>query len=255
MKKIFLILIILSQTALSYDLNSIPKEKAVWQNFPINLNHQVSLIVGFGSVNSYLCLFNSTEYKNVIYKGGAQWMGASVDNLSGTMFVNTSNIPSLTWLENVETINSYYRYNSKWKVLRDHLGYPGSKPPWGNLMSINLNTGETNWKVPFGEYESLSKQGIPITGTINFGGVVGTRGGLVFATGTLDNKVRAFDSDNGEELWSYKMKFLGSSPPSIFQHENEQYVVVVSTGSSTINAQFPDQTELGNLVYVFKLKS
>ena len=36
------------------------------------------------------------------------------------------------------------------------------KPPWGNLMSINLNTGETNWKVPFGEYESLSKQGIQL---------------------------------------------------------------------------------------------
>lgn len=197
---------------------------------------------------------NSTKYKNIIYKGGAQWMGASVDNTSGTMFVNTSSIPSFTWIEKIKSINSYYRYNSKWKVLRDQQGYPGSKPPWGNLISINLNTGKTNWKIPFGEYESLSNQGIPTTGTINFGGVTATAGGLVFATGTLDNKLRAFDSDNGKELWNYKMKFLGSSPPTIFEYENKQYIVVVSTGSSTINAQFPDQTELGNLVYAFKLR-
>lgn len=197
---------------------------------------------------------NSTKYKNIIYKGGAQWMGASVDNTSGTMFVNTSSIPSFTWIEKIKSINSYYRYNSKWEVLRDQLGYPGSKPPWGNLISINLNTGKTNWKIPFGEYESLSNQGIPTTGTINFGGVTATAGGLVFATGTLDNKIRAFDSDNGKELWNFKMKFLGSSPPTIFEYENKQYIVVVSTGSSTINAQFADQTELGNLVYAFKLR-
>ena len=64
MKKIFLTLIFFSQITFSYDLNSISKQKPVWQNFPIDLNHQVSLIVGFGNVNSYLCLFNSTEYKD-----------------------------------------------------------------------------------------------------------------------------------------------------------------------------------------------
>ena len=64
MKKILITLIFFSQISLSYDLNSISKQKPVWQNFPIDLNHQVSLIVGFGNVNAYLCLFNSTEYKN-----------------------------------------------------------------------------------------------------------------------------------------------------------------------------------------------
>ena len=64
MKKILISLIFFSHITLSYDLNSISKQKPVWQNFPIDLNHQVSLIVGFGNVNAYLCLFNSTEYKN-----------------------------------------------------------------------------------------------------------------------------------------------------------------------------------------------
>ena len=68
-----------------------------------------------------------------------------------------------------------------------------------------------------GEYEELSKEGIPKTGTYNFGGVTGTAGGLLFATGALDNKVSAFDSSNGKELWSFKMSTSEkSNPPTKF---------------------------------------
>ena len=64
MKKILITLIFFSQIALSYDVNSISRLKDVWQNFPIELNHQVSLIVGFGDVNGYLCLYDKTNYRD-----------------------------------------------------------------------------------------------------------------------------------------------------------------------------------------------
>ena len=64
MKNLFLSIIILSQTAFSYDLNSISKDKAVWTDPVINLNHQFELMVGFGRATDYLCLFRATEYKN-----------------------------------------------------------------------------------------------------------------------------------------------------------------------------------------------
>ena len=197
---------------------------------------------------------NSTNHKILVYKGGAQWMGASVDNNTGTMFVNSSSVPSITWLEKIEKNNSYYRYDSKTEVLKDQYGYPGTKPPWGVLASINLNNGKTNWKVPFGEFKKLKKEGIPVTGSINYGGVTATDGGLVFATGTIDNKIRAFNSENGVELWNYEMKYLGSSPPSIFEFNNEQYIVVVSTGQYSVKSRFPEHTEFGDMVYAFKLK-
>ena len=197
---------------------------------------------------------NSINKKNIVYKGGAQWMGASVDHLSGTMFVNSSDIPSFLWLEKAKSKNSYYRYSSNFEIIKDQFGYPGSKPPWGNLTSINLNNGKINWRIPFGEYEELTKKNIPLTGTVNFGGVTATAGNLVFATGTVDNKVRAYRATDGKELWSYKMKYLGSSPPTIFEYNNDQYILVVATGSQTIKSQFPDQTEFGDMMYVFKLK-
>ncbi len=197
---------------------------------------------------------NSINKKNIVYKGGAQWMGASVDHLTGTMFVNSSDIPSFLWLEKAKSKNSYYRYSSNFEIIKDQFGYPGSKPPWGNLTSINLNNGKINWRIPFGEYEELTKKNIPLTGTVNFGGVTATAGNLVFATGTVDNKVRAYRATDGKELWSYKMKYLGSSPPTIFEYNNDQYILVVATGSQTIKSQFPDQTEFGDMMYVFKLK-
>ena len=195
---------------------------------------------------------NSINQKNIIYKGGAQWMGASIDNNNSIMYLTSNDIPFMIWLEKIDTLD-YYAYSLNTEFLEDHLGYPGSKPPWGRLSSIDLNTGKKIWEVPFGEYEELTKQGIPKTGTYNFGGVTGTAGGLLFATGALDNKVAAFDSSNGKELWSFKMSHSGSNPPTIFEHLDEQYVIVVATGSSTLKQTYPEISEYGDKIYAFKL--
>ena len=100
---------------------------------------------------------NSINKKNIIYKGGAQWMGASVDNRNSTMYLTSNDIPAFVWLEKNEK-KGYYNYSIKSEFLYDHLGYPGSKPPWGRLTSIDLNTGKKLWEIPFGEHEDLKKK-------------------------------------------------------------------------------------------------
>ena len=197
---------------------------------------------------------HSINKKNIIYKGGAQWMGASVDNSKGIMYVPSNDIPAFVWLEKTKKKNSYYRYIMATKFINDQYGYPGSKPPWGKLTALNLNSGKIIWSVPFGEYEELSKKNIPTTGTFNYGGATGTAGGLVFATGTLDNKIRAFDTLNGNELWSFKLPFSGSSPPTIYKYKNEQYILVTATGSISMRKAYPKISKSGNKVFVFKLK-
>ncbi len=193
--------------------------------------------------------------KNIFFNfhGGAEWMGASVDSKKGIMYVTSHNIPWTTRIEKVEKKLTYYKYDNFHKRLFDQDGYPGSKPPWGTLTAMNLNKGKIIWQVPFGEYKKLSKKGIPITGTENYGGATATAGNIIFATGTVDKKIRAFDSTTGKEIWSYQMKYAGSGPPTIYSINGEQYVIVASTGSLSLSSGYPE-VNFGNLLYCFKIK-
>jgi len=118
--------------------------------------------------------------------------------------------------------------------LRDHEGYPGIKPPWGLLNCYDLNTGRILWRVPLGELEELTRQGVPKTGSQNLGGASVTAGGLVFVAGTEDEKLRAFDADTGEELWSAKLPFAGTAAPAIYEVGGWQFVVITATGGGRV---------------------
>jgi quinoprotein glucose dehydrogenase len=61
-----------------------------------------------------------------------------------------------------------YRFTGYKKFL-DPEGYPAVAPPWGTLNAINLNTGESVWKIPLGEYPELAAKGVKSTGTENYG--------------------------------------------------------------------------------------
>lgn len=112
----------------------------------------------------------------------------------------------------------------------DKDGYPGIKPPWGTLNAVDLNSGKLLWKVPLGEYAELTKKGIRVTGTRNYGGPVVTKGGLVFIAATLDEKIRAFDKNNGKVLWEAKLPAAGYATPATYMVNGKQYVVIACGG-------------------------
>lgn len=112
----------------------------------------------------------------------------------------------------------------------DKNGYPGITPPWGTLNAVDLSSGRLLWKVPLGEFEALTKMGIPPTGTENYGGPVVTAGGLVFIAATQDARIRAFDKQNGKVVWEHPLPVPGYATPSVYQVEGKQYVVVACGG-------------------------
>ena len=118
--------------------------------------------------------------------------------------------------------------------------YPGCKPPWGTLNCLDLNTGKLMWKAPLGDYEALNKAGVPKTGTENFGGAMVTAGGLVFCSGTRDNKIRAFDSENGAELWSAPLPLHGTAPPATYEANGRQFIVLPATGGGKLGGPTGD---------------
>ena len=122
----------------------------------------------------------------------------------------------------------------------DKNGYPGIKPPWGTLNAVDLNSGKLLWKVTLGEFEELTKKGIPPTGTECYGGPLVTKGGVVFIAATKDAKIRAFNKKSGKVIWEAKLPVPGYSTPATYTIDGRQYVVI-ACGGGKIGSKSGDQ--------------
>lgn len=110
-------------------------------------------------------------------------------------------------------------------------GYPAVAPPWGTLNAIDMSTGRYLWKIPFGEYPELTRQGIPTTGSENYGGPVVTAGGLLFIGATVfDRQFHAYNSSTGELLWHTELPYGGLATPVTYMIDGKQYVAIAAGG-------------------------
>lgn len=172
--------------------------------------------------------------------GGANWSGASFDPETGLLYVNSNDLPSLIGLVPAESGKPYPFKNTGYNRFWDPDGYPAITPPWGSLTAINLNTGDFSWQVPLGEFEELTKKGIPPTGTPNLGGSMVTAGGLVFIASTKDEKFRAFDKETGKILWETKLPAGGYASPGTYMVNGKQYVVIAAGGGGKMATKAGD---------------
>jgi quinoprotein glucose dehydrogenase len=131
-----------------------------------------------------------------------------------------------------ESVPTFLKYrHTTFDIFLDHEGYPAIKPPWGTLNAIDLNTGETKWSIPFGEYPKLVAQGLTDTGSDNYGGAIVTENGLlIIAATTYDNKIRAFDKSTGKLLWEGQLPAAGNTTPSTYMVNGKQYIVIACGG-------------------------
>ena len=98
-------------------------------------------------------------------------------------------------------------------------------------MSINLVTGETNWRRPLGVLDKLMPLPLPLEwGTPMSGGPIVTDGGLVFIGATADERFRALDAETGETLWEVETPTSFMATPMTYEIDGRQYVVIASGG-------------------------
>ena len=128
--------------------------------------------------------------------------------------------------DETETAYVFAGYND----FLDQRYYPAVKPPWGTLNAIDLATGRRLWQIPLGEYAQLTSEGVPQTGTRNYGGPVVTAGGLLIIAATPDEKLRIFDKNNGELLWEYPLPAAGYATPATYEIDGRQYIVITCSG-------------------------
>jgi len=184
--------------------------------------------------------------------GGPNWGGLAVDPETGYVFVNTSDVATTGWIEETKTgsaapysretlmdgSTSKFQWNGRDpRHLGGELGWPCQRPPWGQLIAVNANTGDFAWKIPFGITEQLPP-GKQNTGRMNMGGPIVTAGGLVFVGATNDHRFRAFDSKTGKELWTVTLPASAHSVPITYQgKDGRQYVAIVAAGDSALDDQ------------------
>jgi quinoprotein glucose dehydrogenase len=132
-------------------------------------------------------------------------------------------------------------------VFTDADGVPATAPPWGTLNAIDLIKGEILWKVPLGEYPQLVAKGIRNTGSMNYGGVVATAGGILFVAATADEKIRAFESHTGRMLWEHQLPAGGYATPSVYMLNGREYLVVAAGGGGK------NATKSGDSIVAFAL--
>ncbi len=196
--------------------------------------------------------------------GGGNWGGAAFDPVNNTLVIKAENLATrLKFIKKSDMekedktpgVDYLTRplqgtpYRAEGEVFMSPLGIPCSPAPWGTLSAIDMGTGKLKWKIPLGQ---VKKYGITIPasfgwGSPNIGGPIVTAGGLIFIAATMDEKLRAIDTVNGQELWQSKLPVPGMSVPMTYMAGGKQYVVIAAGGHSRA------ETALGDYLIAYTL--
>lgn len=127
-------------------------------------------------------------------------------------------------------------------LLLSPLGLPCNPPPFGVLHAVDLSDGTIKWESTLGTVRDIAPVPIPWKlGTPNFGGPLVTKGGLVFIGAAMDDYLRAFNAETGDELWSGRLPGGGQATPMTYEWEGRQYVVIAAGGHSTSTTTLGDE--------------
>ncbi|HYS63914.1 MAG TPA: glucose/quinate/shikimate family membrane-bound PQQ-dependent dehydrogenase [Paraburkholderia sp.] len=127
-------------------------------------------------------------------------------------------------------------------------GLPCKQPAWGYISAIDLKTNEIVWKKRIGTVRDSSPIPLPFRmGMPMLGGPIVTAGGVVFIGATADNYLRAFDVNNGKQLWQARLPAGGQATPMSYSINGRQYVVIAAGGHGSFG------TKLGDYVIAYAL--
>jgi quinoprotein glucose dehydrogenase len=132
-------------------------------------------------------------------------------------------------------------------ALNDVEGLPLVKPPYGVLAAIDLNTGDTKWRVPHGDTPDavrnspvLAGMTIPKTGQQGSVGLMVTKTLVVLGDPQVTTvpgrgrgaMFRAYDKQTGAEVGAVLMPANQSGSPMTYMVDGRQYMVVEVSGGN-----------------------
>jgi quinoprotein glucose dehydrogenase len=182
--------------------------------------------------------------------GGAGWGGGAIDPTSGIIYIKATNQPALYKIiepTKTDSLDANYAVDFAAQSLRVTFPsadsahrvppLPINKPPYGTLVAIDLNTGDTKWDVPLGDTPAIRNHpllkglNLPPLGVAGSPGPIVTAGGLIFATGG-GATLYAIDTNDGHPLWSSDLGQTGYAVPMTYRTKGGKQFVVIANGGA-----------------------
>ncbi|TDI26628.1 MAG: pyrroloquinoline quinone-dependent dehydrogenase [Acidobacteria bacterium] len=173
------------------------------------------------------------------WSGGANWWGAAFDPETARLYVPSWAHFSFVVMEPGDPARSDLTIRPRVSNLPGPQGLPLFKPPYSQLVALDMNAGEVLWSVPLGDgprnHEAL--RGLDLAPLGNYdksGGPLLTRTLLFIGQGIESNTLRAFDKDSGDKVFEMELPARSSAAPITYLADGVQYIVIaVGGGDST----------------------
>ena len=200
------------------------------------------------------------------YAGGSNWGGVAIDPDRQIAVTNVNEIPALVrlvpradlgrlkaegklkdWQITAQRGTPYYLAR---RIFLSPLNLPCTKPPWGELVAVDLRSGKILWEENLGTIKDLAPKVVPNFkwGVPNLGGAILTGSGLLVIGAAAEHKLRIYQTETGQELWSAKLPAAAMSTPMSYELNGKQYIAVVAGGNDALNMK------RGDYVIVYGLK-
>jgi quinoprotein glucose dehydrogenase len=177
--------------------------------------------------------------------GGVDWGGGSFDSRTGLYVINVNALASPQQL--AQQPDGSWGMKAGYQYFQDQeTGNPCQKPPWGELVAVDVNKGRIAWRRPLGDNDDPAFKD---AGRISAGGPITTAAGVTFIGATTDNKFRAFDTKTGKLLWEATLPASNYGTPMTYRDRSgRQLVGVVATGG------FSGSPPISDAVVAFSLR-
>ena len=245
-------------SALSYAPNEPLYEKDMWGGTPLD---QMMCRIQFRKLRYEGDFTPPSEQGSLIYPGNVgtfNWPSVAVDPSRQLLFGAPNYLAFVSQLVKRSEVDPEERtgggetglqpnlgapYMVRLEPLLSVLNLPCQAPPWGFVTAVDLRSMKPVWMHKNGTSRDSAPFGIPLpVGTPALGGPIVTAGGVAFMSGTLDYYLRAYDMQNGKELWKGRLPAGGQATPMTYVSEKtgKQYVVQMAGGHGSFGTKIGD---------------
>jgi quinoprotein glucose dehydrogenase len=176
-------------------------------------------------------------------EGGANWGGAVWDAQAGRLYVRSKDVVRYNRVVAGDGTDKFIEH-----VYSGHLplalperrlgAIPIIKPPYGELVAVDLIKGVIAWRAPLGEGSQAIRnhpllKGVKLPerlGSPGNGGAMLTGGGLIFVGGN-DRFFYAFDRSSGREVWRTALPYVNVENTMSYRTRSGRQFVLASTGA------------------------